>query len=83
MYYMYYSDRDKSWPICDVISQGKSVKTYPDHWKQVEEYIYYHFPKMKKKLSVGRNKKQLFIMSDHIKLWRCTIIIEYRPATHQ
>ena len=27
-----YSDRDKSWPICYVISQRKSVKTYPGHW---------------------------------------------------
>ena len=24
-------DQDKSWPICYVISQGKSVKTYPGH----------------------------------------------------
>ena len=26
-----YSDRDKSWPICCVISNGKSDKTYPGH----------------------------------------------------
>ena len=26
-----YSDRDKSWPICCMISQGKSIKTYPGH----------------------------------------------------
>ena len=26
-----YSDRDKSWPICFTISQGKSGKTYRGH----------------------------------------------------
>ena len=27
-----YSDQEKSWPICYVISSGKMVKTYPGHY---------------------------------------------------
>ena len=37
--YMIYSDRDKSWPIHYVISQGQSVKTYPGHYVEMKNKV--------------------------------------------